>query len=344
MTLQLPSRFGVKRNRGAEHRLYELACLACAGMLWATTSAWCQTRDLKEDLGRLTIRRQTDHYSLSGTVSDERLAQFGRCLEYIYREYADGFTELLADHPQTKQAGPDVRAEDRHGKERPEDSATERSEPAPKDERFKVVIFATLAEYNEFGGAYFGEHVEHTTGLFVPARQLLIICDAGDKNKTYGVLFHEAFHQFVARYVPAMPTWLNEGLATYYGTARVTGKGLAFDRPASGYFRIVREGASVRQLIPLDELLHSSPAEFYSRKHVAGLSVPRRHLAYAEAYTLVVYLLSDSSGRKHLQRYIRELANAETDAQVRAVTARSFPPRLLETIVPEWLAKVNRGT
>ena len=51
-----------------------------------------QTGDLKTDLGGLNIRHRTEHYAIAGTVTDDRLVEYGRCLEYIYKEYATGFT------------------------------------------------------------------------------------------------------------------------------------------------------------------------------------------------------------------------------------------------------------
>ena len=185
--------------------------------------------------------------------------------------------------------------------------------------------------------------MEHTRGLFVPAVQTLLICDAGDREETYGILFHEAFHQFAARYVPLIPTWLNEGLATYYGSARLTRSGLVIDRPVSGFYRVVRNAVSAKQLIPLPQLMRDGTAEFYSRAPLEGVSAMHMDLAYAQSYTLVAYLLSNPEGADHLRAYIRDLAKATTAAEVREVTRRRFPPALLDRIVPQWLAKVNRG-
>ena len=55
--------------------------------------------------------------------------------------------------------------------------------------------------------------------MFVPNADLLLIHDQGSFTETCGIVFHEAFHQFMHRYIKDPPTWLNEGLATFYGCA-----------------------------------------------------------------------------------------------------------------------------
>ena len=292
-----------------------------------TATAWPQTGNLREDLRRLQIRHRTEHYAISGTVSDERLAEYGRCLEYIYHEYATGFAELLQDSSKDKRAT-----------FRPSRAVVS----GGRDDRFRVVIFTTDAEYKEFGSRYFGGRVEHTRGMYVSSAQLLFLRDEVLPAQTFRTLFHEAFHQFIDRHIPRVPTWLNEGLATYYGTVRVTPGGLVFDRPQSGFFQVVRNAVSARMLIPLDELMLSSRREFYSRAPVKGLSADRTTLSYAQSYTLVAYMLADPYGVEHLRRYLRELARAGTVAEVGAVTRQVFPDSLLSTMVPEWLTYVNR--
>lgn len=295
------------------------SCLvAAAASLVAGPLVFCQTRDLLGDIGDLNIRHTTDHYALAGTVQDQKLVEYGRALEYIYEEYSTGFEELIAGAQDDRSRRPDRKT------------------------RFKVVILATDAEYEEFAGAYFGDFAEHTRGLFISQVQLLVIRDEPASHQTYEILFHEAFHQFIHRYIPAVPIWLNEGLATYYGTARPTRSGLVFDRPRSAYFKVVRNGVDAKSLIPLRELMLFDHRAFYLPQPVEGLSVTRRVLAYAQAYTLITYILQDRPGQDHLRRHLRDLAGAATAADVRRITLRDFDDSLLDSMVPDWLAMVNR--
>ena len=302
-----------------------------------------QTGDLEVDLADLNIRHRTEHYALAGTVTEDRLVEYGRCLEYIHKEYATGFAELLerpADQAPTSKKGD----KDRRPSRKSERSAKKEghSRAFSADGAFKVVILATVAQYREFGEAYFGGRAEHTRGLFVPSAQRLLIRDEPASHQTYEVLFHEAFHQFAHRYVRLMPVWLNEGLATYFGTARPTKDGLVFDRPRSAYFGVVKDGRAVGKLIPLDELILSSGSTFYGREPIEGLSHDRTSLSYAQSYTLVAYILQDRPGRNHLREYIRALAGARSVKDTGQITRQHFDDKLLRAMVPPWLDYVYR--
>lgn len=293
--------------------------------------------ELGRDLKHLKIQLRTGHYDLSGTVSEARFAEYGRCLEYIHKEYASGFAELTGK--QTAAKPPRGRGSN------PSKSPAKKSDDETEGEaepRFPVVILATADEYQAFGGKYFGGRVEHTRGLYVPSVKLLLIRDEADSAETYEVLFHEAFHQFMHHFVPAAPIWVNEGLATYYGTARVTSHGLAFDRPRSEYADLVASAASARQLIPLHPLMTADATEFYSGAEVEGVGCLKTQLCYAQSYTLVAYMLSEPEGADHLRRYLRELAAVKSPNEARAVTLKVFPEALLAPMVDAWLRYVNR--
>jgi len=284
------------------------------------TAANAQDRDLFADLKDLNVRHTTPHYALAGTVTDARLREYGQALELAYREYAAGFGELL--QPRGKQ--------DARGK----------NEETP--DRFRVVVLAKAEEYKEFTRAYFDSGAEYSTGLFVSAAKLLIIQDTDDRQDTYGTLFHEAFHQFAKRYVPKIPIWLNEGLATYYGTARPQRGKLIFKNRQSPYFSLIRDAANQKQLIPLRELLESTQPEFYDSMPVEGLLVTRKSLCYGESFTLVSYMVNDREGRRFLRKYIRALTEAKTSEDARKVTREMFTDELLAAMIGPWLAHVGR--
>jgi len=354
-----------------------------------------------EDLPKLNVRLETEHYALAGTISDARMAEYGRCLEYIHREYADGFANLLKQHQDGQAPAPNAdsnssrnpsksekrrdRQSDRkrNGKSAPSaadasrsgesnhtgDSRKDGSNPAPKEEdlevphptegaaaalqlifpglfpesgKFRVIVFANADEYNAFGRQYFCGATEHSRGAYIPVLKLLLVRDEIESVETYEVLFHEAFHQFLDRYIPFAPIWINEGLATYYGTARPTENGLYFDRPKEIFFDVVADTMSARELIPLKQLMLYNRGQFYDNRRVPGTEFGRRILSYSQAYTLSAYILQDDAGRIHLQNYLRNLARVSSPAAANQVTRESFPDPLLDAMAPEWLAFVNR--
>lgn len=279
-------------------------------------------RNLGADLQSLNIRLNSEHYALAGTVSDARLNEFASALEFIHAEYATGFAELLAGRKRAP--------------------ATSTDPKSPTTDRFSVVILAKESEYKEFTRAYFDQHMEHTRGLFVPSVELLVVLDIGDASETYTTLFHEAFHQFLHRHVPYAPMWVNEGLATYYETARPTGGGLAFDRRRDEFFQAVKEAADAKRLVPFDVLLAADRREFYDPVTVPGVRFPRSVIYYAQSYTVCAFILNDDEGRMLLRRYLQALAEATSDRDAARITAETFPATLLEALVTPWLQYVNK--
>ena len=305
--------------------------------------------NLGKDLEKLNVRLKTPHYALAGTVSDARLAECGRCLEFIHREYARGFEGLLARGRQKADGGKGMSGSPQQGHPEEADKPAERravgvgDRAEDDDDRFEVVVFANNEEYQSFGARYLSGETEHTGGMFLPNLGLLLILDTQDASELYNTLFHEAFHQFADRYMPHIPMWVNEGLATFYGTAQVGRHGLRFDQPDQTYLLMVRQAASRNLLIPLDDVIMADRATFYDSRPLApGMTITRKSLYYGQSYTLVAYMLDSKEGRAHLRGYLRDLASAESAKQALAMTRKHFPPRLLDKMVPGWLAMVSQ--
>jgi hypothetical protein len=313
-----------------------LFCCTVAGMLLGAVpmspDLLAQKADLGADMGALNVRHQTEHYAIAGTISDARLMEYGRCLEFIYREYATGFTRLASSPP----------SNDRSKETSTDKEGDATSSPDAKSDshggRFSVIIFSTPAEYDQFAARYLPEQLEHTRGVFLRTLKLLVIRDDPDSAQTYEVLFHEAFHQFANRFMPFIPTWANEGLATYYGHARPTTSGLRFDKSAHSHFQAVQEAKSAKALIPLARLMEMKQAEFYGDERVSNLDLTNRSLCYAQAYTFVSFMLSDQTGAARLRAYLKDLTDAKDSVAEQSITRRHFDAKTLDALTPHWLA------
>lgn len=322
-----------------------------------SVEAWAQAGHLGAQLENLNVRTRTPHYALAGTVSDKTLQQYGQALEFIYREYAAGFGELVkseapASQPQTStkkpagKAGQGRKSRPQGQTEPPQDPNDGPAQTLDQDDpagRFRVLIFGTDEEYQSFGRQFLAGNTEHTDGMFIGRLNLLLIRDHGNIDDTRSTLFHEAFHQFMHRYVANPPTWLNEGLAMYYGSAVPTRTGLKFSDPPGGYWKLVRKLIEKEQTIPLVQLVNASQAEFYDATpiHVRGFDdVTRRHAYYAEAYTLVHTLLADASGRQRIRNYVRDLAKADGKDAAK-ITQQYFGPDTCAHMTPFWIKHVQ---
>jgi hypothetical protein len=323
-----------------------------AAAAWLTPPACLgQRSDLAEKLKELNVRLETDHYVLAGTVTDSRLELYGQALEYIHREYRKGFSEVLKNQEKEDRAAGKSKSRDRsrqsgrRSSRRAERAADE--EPRTMDQedeqgRFPVIVFNNRQEYDAFGREFLGG-AEHSIGLYVPACKLLLIQDQGNFEDTTEVLFHEAFHQFMHRYVKNPPVWLDEGLAVHYGCARATSGGLTFRQPPAIRWQLTRKLIQKGQALPLWDVVSADRRQFYSGLPVNVSrfeNVTVSSLYYAQAYTLVHTLLSDQSGRERLRNYLRDLA-ADDGTQTDRITREYFGPDVCEHMTSFWMEHVN---
>jgi hypothetical protein len=332
------------RRPGARTRR---ALPAVALLAWVLSPvAQAQFTDLKDKLQELNVRLTTDHYVLAGTVTDARLEVYARALEYIHHEYETGFAELLDDQqqaPHTAARGRSRRAKsDRARDRRAEPDLTRTLDQEDEQARFPVIVFNNRQQYLDFGEAFLSGS-EHSIGKYIPSCKLLLILDQGNFEDTTEVLFHEAFHQFLHRYVRNPPTWIDEGLATHYGNARPTSSGLSFRRPPPLRWKLVRKLIQTKQAIPLWDVVSASQSTFYNPVpvHVSGFeNVTLKSIYYAEAYTLVHTLLSDRSGRERLCDYLRALAD-DDGRRAAQITREYFGPEVCEHMMPFWIRHVE---
>jgi len=316
--------------------------------------AAAQRSNLAEKLAELNVRHVTEHYALAGTVSDARLEEYGRALEWIYGEYAQGFTKLFEEEDRGK-----ARRGRHSARSRGQDAQTAKSEPRadreqqkPKatgildrgeDERFPVIVFATGREYREFGREFIPGGTENSGGMYLGSLDVLLILDRPDADDTYSVLFHEAFHQFMRRYVRNPPMWLNEGLAVYYEGARPGRSGIRFINTRKDLWDILRKVVPTPEAIPLWRTVTANRPMFYDETpiHVHGyVGVHRKTLYYAEAYTLIHLLLSDPTGRERVQNYIRDLAQ-DDGTNTLAITDKYFDKATCDRLTHPWISHVN---
>ena len=325
--------------------------LAAAGLLAVYLTplpSRAQKKDtLPDKLEDLNIRVQTDHYALAGTVTERTLQEYGKSLELIYHEYAAGFAEVMnartsaTDKPAPAQRGPAKSPPPAAGSD---PNASTAIDPNDVGERFRVLIFATDEEYLKFGREYVGGGTEHSIGVFIPALNVLLISDRGNLDSTRSVLFHEAFHQFMARFVKNPPMWLNEGLAMYYGSAVPGRSGLKFVNPRGEMWRLVRKLIEKDRAIPLWDVVKADRKTFYDQtpEHVSGFdNLFRTDIYYAEAYTLIHTLLADATGRERLRNYVRDLAKAGGKNTMK-VTQEYFGPETCQRMTSFWIDHVQK--
>jgi tetratricopeptide (TPR) repeat protein len=168
-----------------------------------------------------------------------------------------------------------------------------------------ILVTADQRSMGRFAPSQFeGKDPKRPVGLFNQGRDrnyvLLRLDVSHQADQPYFVLFHEYTHQVVHQNFPHLPTWLDEGIADYYGTTELHEKKVYLGRLPQGRLAILQRGR-----MPLKELLTvTQDSPHYQEGSKAGTF-------YAQSWALTHYLLMDAEAQKagRFQSYLRALAH-----------------------------------
>lgn len=149
-------------------------------------------------------------------------------------------------------------------------------------EKLPFFLFKNGEDYYEAGG------LPGSAGVFTGSA-LLAIAGEHANARTWHVVQHEGFHQFAAAVIRGeIPTWLNEGIAEYFGESLFTGDGFVSGVVPSWRMKRVQEELkkntfkSVKQMMLL-------PHDAWN----SNLSV----VNYDQAWSMVQFLAHGDNGR-----------------------------------------------
>ncbi len=174
----------------------------------------------------------------------------------------------------------------------------------------KVRVFADRDDYLAYGAP------PSSAGFWSPRHEELVMYDntASDKNDTFAVLRHEAFHQYIFyRCGELSPhSWFNEGYGDYFSGAKY--RGGAFG-PGKFLWRtpVLKKALQEDKVIPLKDILRFSQAQYYQPDI--------RSICYAQGWSIVYFLREGRLRRKEwgdiLDKYLAKLI--ETRDRVKAL-------------------------
>jgi Tfp pilus assembly protein PilF len=146
-------------------------------------------------------------------------------------------------------------------------------------------------------------------GIFQTGRekQFAIVRLDQDKVGTYNVVYHEYVHTLLHSNFRWLPSWLDEGLADFYGTAKFEGKKSYVGMPSTRVYQLQNQA-----IIPLETLLVVNPWTYF-RGDENEISI-----FYAESWALVHYLIFGPNMElgKKLNRFYDQLQRG--DPQIKA--------------------------
>lgn len=191
--------------------------------------------------------------------------------------------------------------------------------PPVPEEPVQVCLFATAREYSAFVRLAYGSEDHSPLGFYVPAHRVVV----ANLSRGNGNLRHELAHSVLGDGFPRIPGWLNEGIGSLYGSARIDGTRMHF----LVNYRLRSVHAALRDgtLPTLEELASADRGDVYG---------PRASTFYGMARYLLLYL----DRRGQLTAFYQAIESAEHDAPVleefvdydrfrRWVSRLRYPPR-----------------
>ena len=149
--------------------------------------------------------------------------------------------------------------------------AQPRDELAPVD----VCLFESEADYERFGdiAGYGGSLMGYYLG-----RERLVVANL---DRSVGNLRHELVHPLIGDHFDDIPSWVDEGLGSLYGTAKLTDDGVVF--LVNYRLRDVRKAIARGDLPTLDDMALSGDRDMYGRDGMTYYGTARYLLLYLDA-------------------------------------------------------------
>lgn len=152
-----------------------------------------------------------------------------------------------------------------------------------------------------------GKDPKRSSGLYLQGRErdhAIVRLDAHHQdNQPFAVMFHEYTHAIVHNNFTGLPTWLDEGIAEFYGATEIRSSHVYLGRVPVHHVATLRQGR-----MPLADLLR------VTRTSPAYMEGSKTGVFYAQSWALVHLLLLDEEAQKAglFLAYLKALA-AQTD-------------------------------
>jgi tetratricopeptide (TPR) repeat protein len=190
--------------------------------------------------------------------------------------------------------------------------------------KFRCFVFKDQKEYYDNGAP------KNTGGYYLDFFKKLVFYRQAKDSDTLLVLYHEAFHQFLAYYLTDAPQWFNEGHGDYFGPSVYNEKTRQMDiRTNSWRLPVIQQAIRSGRTQPLDKLMCMTRAELYDEKTVS--------LNYAQSWSLVYFLWHHENGKyaKCLQQYFKSLLDGDG---LRESYQKGFGKVDMKKLEEEWKA------
>lgn len=149
-------------------------------------------------------------------------------------------------------------------------------------ERLPFYLFKTHEEYLRAGG------LPGSAGVF-DGSKLMAVAGEQPTSRTWHVVQHEGFHQFAHAVIRGeLPTWLDEGIAEYFGESLFTGDAFVSGVVPPWRLRRLQEEIKAGRLKSIKDIMLTSHEQWNGRLSIEN---------YDEAWSMVHFLAHGEDGR-----------------------------------------------
>ena len=168
------------------------------------------------------------------------------------------------------------------------------------NERFPLYLYTNSEDYNSHPGVIAG-----SAGIY---NGQSLVGVAPRPGGSWRVVQHEGFHQFAHKMIRGhLPTWLNEGLADYFGEGVWTGDSLVVGLISPTSRASVQGMIKAGQFMSLSKMLAMDQKTWNSQLKSSN---------YLQAWSMVHFLVHADNGKyqKALSSYIRDLSRGRSSS------------------------------
>lgn len=159
-----------------------------------------------------------------------------------------------------------------------------------------VLMFAREQDYLDVLKHRYGVNATGSGGMFFISPEgaaLAFFTESLQRTRVFHVIQHEGFHQYAhSRFVGALPPWLNEGLAEYFGEAIVVEGRVIIGQASPAPVEAIRKAIEQNRTIDFLRLLTMTGDEWNANVRAGDASVQ-----YTQSWSMVQYLSWADNGR-----------------------------------------------
>jgi Protein of unknown function (DUF1570) len=165
--------------------------------------------------------------------------------------------------------------------------------------KFPFYLYKSSAEYYAAGG------LPGSAGVFMSigsGGKLMAIAGQNSARQTWHTVQHEGFHQFAHAVIGGdIPTWLNEGLAEYFGESIFTGDGFVTGLISPWRMERLQDEINGGDTLSIPQIMKISPEQWASQLNIKE---------YDQAWSMVHFLVhaDDQKYQVPFSNCIREIS------------------------------------